>query len=1565
MAYANSTSVPQSMATTSLDRMDTVVLSMGLTTLNKAALILSDELAHGLFLVVAVTSLIVLSRCSELRHFKARIYAHFPGHNFKYFTSILLIFVLVSSTIEGIFTAVSRTHRKPVGLFLPQAIRTLSAIVSLVYYQRMEYWNKPGMACLLVVYWLAAVVVSSLTLVALFQEIGTAFHIFRVDAEIALLILYLCCMVIELNVIRTKVLKWCYVEGKPSKDMKKTDLYYTADHSNLLTYILGTSFMRFITDFSDKANLEMSDLGSVPENHRSERLYKDFMKAFSIELERQAERPNYTPSLSRTFWRLHKYRFIGAVIMKLLADTAVLMPGFLLRLVLAYVTAYQRGTLKTPDTHYVTVEEYFTNGFVVTYFMLITNMLFPLLWVTAYYFTTDLSVKWVAALRVAIYEKSIGLTSSALISNNLNAGRIVNYVAVDGSAIQRCVMTLCFLIVVPYSMAITFGLLYHTVGPPALTFLLVTAIVLPIQLRFTGNVNRFQTEALAKGDQRVKKTNEMLQGMKLLKLYGWEDLLSNEVQKVRNTEMNYIRSVGKYSIFSATLPNFLPTGMVLLMFITIAVTAPGDILPENVFPALALLNAMNSELIVVAPLILMVVQAYISGGRISAFLALEKMKRRFDGRPLDHSYLCSSASDESREDEGEKLSDLSGSGYIDMSTMQWNETAKLISETPPSYTTELSRLPVKSDAGISDLPRDVAIQIDNGRFSWDDDGQNIMFKDISTTIPAGKLTVIIGVVGSGKSSLLSAILGEMNTISGRVTYNRQMANVSYSAQTAWLLNTTLKENILFGEPFDQERYEAVLNACALYPDLSILPAGEMTEIGEKGVNISGGQKQRISVARAMYAKSDIVILDDPLSALDVHVGAHMMEEGIMKFLLGEQRTVILVTHQLQYVNDAHLLIIMENGEIRRQGSLREISRTDKALLEEWRHDIEFISDSESGTEEKHPEPEKPTKRRTPADTSGKGTDGTLISREEDDENASSLTPFYLYMKVIKFPFVGLILVIFTLTTLANIAFNITLAFWSEATHEARNLTQASQEQLSRKYLIFYSAEGVLFLSLLLATSAAVTLFCIKAARRLHDKMLNNVIHAPLRFFDITPIGRILNRFSNDLAITDVVLWNTLNTFVTFILQIISNVCLAAITLPLNLAFTIPIGFITCWFVKIFVQPSGKLQRMEAITRSPMLANLSETLQGLQSIRAYRKEHVFRRKMYDYVSSNSLAMLSFWGMVRMITMLGSLTNYVGQFAVCVAVVAVAMTSGLEPSYVGLCITSTMAFVASSNWLHSKSGEVILYIKSVQRIEEYSNLNQENYQGISPTDNWPSEGDIKFQNISVRYADHLDAVLRHITLHVESGQKIGICGRTGSGKSSLTLALFRIIQTFKGKILIDDVDISTTPLLSLRNRLAIIPQDPVLFSGTVRYNLDPAKKLDDDSLWKALETAQLKDIIKELPGQLDGEILEGGENFSVGQRQLFCLARAFLRRSKILVMDEATASIDTATDAVVQEVIANNFDNCTIITIAHRIGTILNYDKILVLSEGKIVEFDTPSNLLMKKNSIFASMVREGR
>ncbi|XP_070543483.1 ATP-binding cassette sub-family C member 8-like isoform X1 [Ptychodera flava] len=1562
MAYANSTSVPQSMVTTSPDRMDTVVLSMGLTTLNKAALILSDELAHGLFLVVAVTSLIVLSRCSELRHFKARIYAHYPGHNFKYFTSILLIFVLVSSMIEGIFTAVSRTHRKPVGLFLPQAIRTLSAIVSLVYYQRMEYWNKPRMACLLVVYWLSAVVVSSLTLVALFQEIGTAFHIFRFDAEIVLLILYLCCMVIELNVIRTKLLKWCYVEGKPSKDMKKTDLYYTADHSNFLKYLLGTSFMRFLTDFSDKANLEMSDLGSVPENHRSERLYKDFLEAFSVELERQAEKPNYKPSLLRTFWRLHKYRFVGSLLIKILADTAVIVPGFLLRLILAYVTAYSKGTLKTPDTQYVTVEEYFTNAFVLTYLMLVANILYPILWISTYHTATVLSVQWVAALRVAIYEKSICLSSSALLSNDLNAGHIVNYVAVDGSAIQRCVTLIIFLITVPYALTITFALLYSTVGLPALAFLLVSAIILPIQLKFTGKVNRFQTEAMAKSDQRVKKTNEMLQGMKLIKLYGWEDLLSNEVQKVRRREMSDILSVGKYSIFSVTLPNFLPTSMALVMFTAMAVTSPEDFLPENVFPALTLLNSLISALTVVAPIILMVVQAYISSKRIAAFLALDKMKRSADGRSLDDRDLWVSNSDQICEDEGEKVSDLSGSGYIDMSTM--HETAKLISETPPSYTTELSRLPVKSDADISDLPRDVAIQVENGQFSWDDDGQNIMFKDISTTIPAEKLTVIIGVVGSGKSSLLSAILGEMNTISGRVTYNRQMTNVSYSAQTAWLLNTTLKENILFGEPFDQERYEAVLSACALYPDLSILPAGDMTEIGEKGVNLSGGQKQRISVARAMYAKSDIVFLDDPLSALDVHVGAHMMEEGIMKFLLGEQRTVILVTHQLQYVNDAHLLIIMENGEIRRQGSLREISRTDKALFEEWRHDIEFISDSESGTEEKYPKPDIPTKRRTPAESTA-GKDGTLISREEDDENASSLTPFYLYLKAIKFPFVGLILVVFILTILANIALNLTLAFWSEANSAARNHTQASQEQLSRKYLIFYSAEGILFLSLVLATSAAVTLFCIKAAKRLHDKMLCNVIHAPLRFFDITPIGRILNRFSNDIAMTDEVLWNVINSFTTFILQIISNICLAVITLPLNLALTIPFAVILGYFLRNYIQSFGKLQRMEAITKSPMLANLSETLQGLQSIRAYRKEHVFRRKMYNYVNSNSLAMLSFWGTVRMITMFGNLINYVGLFAVCVAIVAVALTSGIEASYVGLCITSTIALVMSANWMFSKCGELVLYIKSVQRIDEYSDLELENYQGKSPTDNWPSNGDIKFQNISVRYADHLDAVLRHITLHVKSGQKIGICGRTGSGKSSLTLALFRIIQTFKGKILIDDVDISATPLLSLRNRLAIIPQDPVLFSGTVRYNLDPAKKLDDDSLWKALETAQLKDIIKELPGQLDGEILEGGENFSVGQRQLFCLARAFLRRSKILVMDEATASIDTATDAVVQEVIANNFDNCTIITIAHRIGTILNYDKILVLSEGKIVEFDTPSNLLMKETSVFASMVREGR
>uniref|UniRef100_A0A8B9RUU1 ATP binding cassette subfamily C member 9 n=1 Tax=Accipiter nisus TaxID=211598 RepID=A0A8B9RUU1_9AVES len=863
----------------------------------------------------------------------------------------------------------------------------------------------------------------------------------------------------------------------------------------------------------------------------------------------------------------------------------------------------------------------------------------------------------------------------------------------------------------------------------------------------------------------------------------------------------------------------------------------------------------------------------------------------------------------------------------------------------------------------------------------------LFFENVSVIIIiVGQMTMIVGQVGCGKSSLLLAILGEMQTLEGKVHWskydprgfrpsererptetNRNRYSVAYAAQKPWLLNATVEENIIFGSPFNKQRYKAVTDACSLQPDIDLLPFGDQTEIGERGINLSGGQRQRICVARALYQNTNIVFLDDPFSALDIHLSDHLMQEGILKFLQEDKRTLVLVTHKLQYLPHADWIIAMKDGMVLREGTLKDIQTKDIELYEHWKTLM-----NRQDQELEKTTLERKTLRRAmyPRESKSQLEDEDEEEEEEEDEDDNMSTVLRLRTKMpwktcwrylTSGGFFLLFLMIFSklLKHSVIVAIDYWLATWTsmDNANEVRNFGDKS----TNKVAVFSTLSGA-GIVLCLITSLTVEWMGLTAAKNLHHNLLNKIILGPIRFFDMTPLGLILNRFSADTNIIDQHIPPTLESLTRSTLLCLSAIGMISYATPWFLVALVPLGIAFYFIQKYFRVASKDLQELDDSTQLPLLCHFSETAEGLTTIRAFRHEARFKQRMLELTDTNNIAYLFLSAANRWLEVR---TDYLGACIVLTAAVT-SITEGPHSGFVGLGLLYALTITNYLNWVVRNLADLEVQMGAVKKVHSFLNMESENYDGyLDPSQvpkDWPQEGEIKIENLCVRYENNLKPVLKHVKAYIKPGQKVGICGRTGSGKSSLSLAFFRMVDIFDGRIVIDGIDISKLPLHTLRSRLSIILQDPILFSGSIRFNLDPECKCTDDRLWEALEIAQLKNMVKSLPGGLDAMVTEGGENFSVGQRQLFCLARAFVRKSSILIMDEATASIDMATENILQKVVMTAFADRTVVTIAHRVHTILTADLVIVMKRGNILEYDTPENLLSQEDGIFASFVR---
>uniref|UniRef100_A0A8C9T1I6 ABC-type glutathione-S-conjugate transporter n=1 Tax=Scleropages formosus TaxID=113540 RepID=A0A8C9T1I6_SCLFO len=837
---------------------------------------------------------------------------------------------------------------------------------------------------------------------------------------------------------------------------------------------------------------------------------------------------------------------------------------------------------------------------------------------------------------------------------------------------------------------------------------------------------------------------------------------------------------------------------------------------------------------------------------------------------------------------------------------------------------------------------------------------------INLQVARGSLVAVVGHVGSGKSSLLSAVLGETEKRSGRVSVK---GSVAYVPQQAWIQNAALQDNIMFGREKKLSWYQRVLEACALLPDLEILPAGDATEIGEKGLNLSGGQKQRVSLARAVYRNADIYLLDDPLSAVDAHVGQHIFDKVIGPKGMLRDKTRVLVTHGMSFLPQADLILVLVDGEITEMGSYSELMSRHGAFADFIRAFASTERKEASVQRGKKTESYTPSGLENPfVPHSGDMGNTSLqtmepipdVEQDQVPEDVGKLTEvdrartgrvklemYMEYFKTIGLALILPIIFLYAFQQAASLAYNYWLSMWAD--DPIVNGTQIDTDMKLGIYGALGFAQGQ-------------WLLCMRwiiASRHLHLDLLNNVLRSPMSFFECTPSGNLLNRFSKEVDAIDCMIPDGLKMMLNYLFKLLEVCIIVLLATPFAAVIILPLALLYAFVQSFYVATSCQLRRLESVSRSPIYTHFNETVQGASVIRAFGEQSRFILQANSKVDHNQTSYFPRFVATRWLAVnLEFLGNGV---VLAAAILSVMGKDTLSPGIVGLAVSHSLQVTGILSWIVRSWTDVENNIVSVERVKEYAETPKE----VLPSQP-PGLKQGPLNSMTMDYSTAREKFTEHLRISLISVFvfQVGIVGRTGAGKSSLALGIFRILEAAKGEIYIDGINIAEIGLHDLRSRITIIPQDPVLFSGSLRMNLDPFDAYSDEEIWAALELAHLKNFVSGLPDKLNHECSEGGENLSLGQRQLVCLARALLRKTKILVLDEATAAVDLETDNLIQSTIRSQFEDCTVLTIAHRLNTIMDYTRVIVMDKGHIAEMDSPANLISKRGQFYRMCLEAG-
>uniref|UniRef100_A0A8B9NIX5 Uncharacterized protein n=1 Tax=Accipiter nisus TaxID=211598 RepID=A0A8B9NIX5_9AVES len=1152
-------------------------------------------------------------------------------------------------------------------------------------------------------------------------------------------------------------------------------------------------------------------------------------------------------TLCKTFWQ----NLLLSVAFKLVHDGLVFVSPQLLKLLIAFVSDE---------------ESFAWQGYLYAILLFLTALIQSLCLQQYFSLCFQLGINVRASLIAAIYKKA--LTMSSATRKESTVGETVNLMSADAQRFMDTANFVHQLWSSPLQIILSIVFLWRELGPSVLAGIAVIVLLIPINGFLVAKAKTIQVRNMKNKDERMKTMNEILNGIKILKLFAWEPSFEKRVNEVRARELkdlvnfSYLQSI---SIFLFTCAPFLVS---LASFAVYVLVDENNILDaQKAFTAISLFNVLRFPMAMLPMVLSSLVQVSLKKGQGVLLPVGHRLAQPWAFPALRDGFL------------------LTGS----------------------------------------------AVRFSEATFAWEQDGNPSCLCSVTLDIAPGSLVAVVGAVGSGKSSLVSAMLGEMENIKGHVNIQGSLA---YVPQQAWIQNATLKDNILFGSELDETRYRQVIKACALLPDLELLPAGDQTEIGEKGINLSGGQKQRVSLARAVYSNADIYVLDDPLSAVDAHVGKYLFEHVLGPKGLLQKKTRILVTHSISFLPQVDNIVVLVAGAVSEHGSYSTLLANRGAFAQF----LNLYGSQEEDASEKN--------------TTGTGNTTGLqqlegpciclgVVKTLGPDPSVKFSMYLRYLHAVGLWYSFWVAMGYVGQYVAFVGTNLWLSAWTDDAQHYLNQTYPTEQRDLR--IGVFGALGV--------SQGDCWFGAASSSRVMHQQLLSNILRVPMSFFDTTPTGRIVNRFAK----------------VREQPQFGGGACssrsgdtllMISLATPFFALVIIPLSIFYYFVLRFYVSTSRQLRRLDSVTRSPIYSHFGETVSGLSVIRAFGHQERFlqqnestmdinQKSVYAWIVSNR------WLAIRL--------EFVGSLVVFFSALLAVISKGtLEGGIVGLSVSSALNVTQTLNWLVRTSSELETNIVAVERVHEYTKAPWVTEK--RPPHGWPSKGEIQFVDYKVRYRPELELVLQGITCNIGSTEKVGVVGRTGAGKSSLTNCLFRVLEAAGGTIIIDEVDIATIGLHDLRQNLTIIPQDPVLFSGTLRMNLDPFDQYTDEEVWKALELAHLKTYVQDLPEGLLHLVSEAGENLSVGQRQLVCLARALLRKAKILILDEATAAVDLETDHLIQTTIRSEFADCTVLTIAHRLHTIMDSNRVMVLQAGRIVEYDSPEELL-KKHGVFSAMAKD--
>ena len=1121
---------------------------------------------------------------------------------------------------------------------------------------------------------------------------------------------------------------------------------------------------------------------------------------------------------------------------------------------------------------------------------------------------------------------------------DIKSGQIYNLIQSDSLKVAKLIGVLSNLLSIPFLIVMYNYLLFKYLGIAFIFGFIVMIIFFIVNIYYRKQFSLYLKLHINKSDLRMKITTETFNNLKVIKLYGWDDIFLNRIEKARKEEIDALNKRYIITQISQTLLWLAPIAM--------SVSSIGayqflneTFKIEDIFTCIGIFISIQNPMKNIPVTIDIILESLVSLGRIEKFLSEPEIN--YDNIIYD-----------------EKISNEQGIAIkIENGTFSWGE--KRLKSIKSNLKKNIKPQKIYKSIELSEINKEEKKSENKPLFEKDiikdknyvaaTPSEQLILKDINLEVKKGEFICIIGEIGSGKSSLIHAILNNMICLTPRSSKIIINGKLSYVSQESWIQNTTIKNNILFNSEYSIEKYEKILELCELKHDLNILEGGDLTEIGEKGVNLSGGQKTRIALARAMYSDGDIFILDDPISSLDANTGKNIMMNCIIDYL--KNKTRVLVTHALQYTKYSDRIIYMKNGEIKWEGVYSELIKQQfyETILNQVKNEL-HENERETKIKIVNTHSDSDTKSISSSDNRFKHIK-RLTKDEKKVEGKIDKKVFFTYFKYIG----GIPLQIKLILTLIiwqslKVGSDIWLGYWSENQNKNTNT----------KNFLFYSFLALGSSIFNYIRTYIITKGSLKCSIRLHKEMITNLIYAPINLFhDTIPKGQIFNRLSKDLPTVDTFTMYWFMTFTSFGSSFLGAVIICSIYQSYCLIF-VPFFISSCFYLsRFYINCSIELSRIEGILNSPILNLINETIPGTTIIRAYHLENKFNFSFQERIDEYFKVLFYLNGTYQWYLMMLNFISFL--FLVVLLIFSLIHKELYSAKIIGIILSYSIIFQSDIIEFLSSFSNFENTMTKMERSLLYTNLiNEKPQHSENDNINWPTKGEIEFIDYSTRYRPDTEIILKNLSFKIEGSKKIGIVGRTGSGKSTMAICLFRILEALNGKILIDGIDISTLGLKKIRNNLTILPQDSTIVEGTLRYNIDPVGNYDDNTIEDVMKKIGFYYIIENNSNGLEQRVSENGNNLSIGEKQMICITRAILRKSKIIVMDEATSSIDYQTEETILKAIDNYLKGSTIITIAHRIKTIINYDKILVLDNGTIIEYDTPQNLLNNKNSEFYSL-----